>query len=123
MTFERLFGRIKLYFTTGHSLVLYIPWFVTNTTIWYYLLIQSIPALQAMFPQYYTFLIFFIVLYPIFTIFLGFWYVRRSELFPSELGTIMRQNPYNVDLAKAISLIAEGKNSDAIKVLEKWTKR
>ena len=120
---QKIFGRIKLYFTTGHSLILYIPWFITQTTIWYYLLIESVPSLKAAFPHYYIFFVAFIALYPLTTTLVGFWYVRKSELFPSELATVFRQSPYNTDLAKAISLIAQEKNLEAVKLLEKWTKR
>ncbi len=120
---QRIFGRLKLYFTVGHNLVLYIPWFLTQTTIWYYLLIESIPSLKAAFPHYYMFFIIFIACYPVAVGLLGYWYVRRSELYPTELSISMKQNPFMRDLARSISLVAEGKNNDAVEVLKRWTER
>lgn len=120
---QKVIGRLKLYFITGHSLILYLPWFLTQTTILYYLLIENVSDLKSAFPHYYIFFILFVIIYPTVTTLLGYWYVRKSELFPSELTTSFKQSPYNRDLAKAVSLIAQEKNQEAVKLLEKWTEK
>jgi hypothetical protein len=120
---EQFLGRVRLYFQTGHNLILIIPWLVTQTTIWFYLLIENIPLIQTLFPNYYIFLVLFGIIYGLFTILFGFWYVRRSELFPSESLVRVRQNPYYRDIAKAIILLSEDKKEEVKEILNKWTIR
>lgn len=122
-TLEKFLGRCRVYFQTGHSLVILVPWFITQTTIWYYLLVRNVPALEALLPRYHLFLVMFAAGYVVVTALLGYWYVRRSELFPSEVEVQARQNPWVKDLAQALMLIAQGENQEAVKVLEKWARR
>ena len=120
-TIEQFFGRLKLYFTSGHSIVLYIPWFITQTTVTYYLVIQNAPVLEIYFSRFYIFFILFSTIYPAGAILLGYWYLKRTSLYASESSTSIRQNPYNTDLAKAVKCYAEGKNSEALEILKKWS--
>ncbi len=120
---QKFIGRVKLYFTTGHSLLIYIPWFVTQTALWYYLLIESIPSLEVAFPNYTIFLTLFIISYPLTITLLGHWYMRRSDVFPGEVSVATKQNPFYTDFATALTYLIEDKNSEAAALLEKWTKR
>ena len=120
---EKFLGRVHLYFQTGHSLILILPWIISQTTIWFYLLIENIPELSMIVPNYFMFLIIFSLCYGLFTIFFGYWYVRRSELFPSEQLIRTKMNPYNRDLARAIILLSDGKKEDVKALLSKWIER
>ena len=82
---------------------------------------DSIPALKIIFTSLTAFVIAFFLIYIPLAIAIG-WYDYKRFAVPMErrLGALV--NPWNRDLSKALILIAQGRNEEAIKLLEKWTK-
>ena len=113
--------RLWTYFRRGHSTYLVLLISFTNfIVIQYRLLIQHVPALRLVFSSLTIFGLFLLVFYPILAILIG-WYDYKKLAVPVDTRLIAKASPWNQDLAKAIILIAKGKNDEAIKVLEKWT--
>jgi len=118
---ERLL-RCWLYFRRGHStyLVFFLS-FANFIVIQYRLLVQYVPALNLIFTSLISFVIAFFLVYVPLAVAIG-WYDYRKFAVPVEATVGARASPYNRDLALALKLIAEGKNKEAVKVLEKWTR-
>lgn len=111
------------YFRRSHGL--YTSFFISFLnfiTIQYVLLIQRLPFLKSVFSNLILFATTFIITYVPLCIVLG-WidYKKGSASVDAELYT--RISPWARDLSKAIILIAEGKNEDAIKLLKRWTEK
>ena len=68
-----------------------------------------------------VFAIAFFFIHVPFSILLG-WYDYKYLSIPVDKALGARASPWNRDLAKALILMAKGKNKEAIKILEKWTK-
>jgi len=64
-------------------------------------------------------IVFFIVYIPL-AVIIG-WLDYRKFAVPVDTALIAKASPWTRDLAKALILIAEGKNEEAIKILRKWT--
>ncbi len=48
-------------------------------------------------------------------------YDYRRFAVPVETALATLSNPWAIDLTKALILIAEGKNEEAVKILKKWS--
>lgn len=88
-------------------------------TIQYYILVKNIPFLASLFPRLYIFVATVLAIYIPLTIFLGRRDFKKMTV-PVETGLMARYNPYNRDIARALRLIAEGRNEEAIEILKKW---
>jgi len=110
------------YFRRGHSTYLvFLLNFANFIVIQYRLLVQYIPVMQFLFSSMIAFAIAFFFIYVPFSILLG-WYDYKYLSIPVDKALGARASPWNRDLAKALILMAKGKNKEAIKILEKWTK-
>jgi hypothetical protein len=65
-------------------------------------------------------LVFFLIYLPS-AVLIG-WYDYKRFAVPIEASLGALTSPWNRDMALALKLIAEGKNGEAIKVLERWVK-
>ena len=110
------------YFRRGHNAYLvFLVSFANFVVIQYRLLIEYIPALKIIFTSLTAFVIAFFLVYIPLAITIG-WYDYKKFAVPMErrLGALV--NPWNRDISKALILIAQGRNDEAVKLLEKWTK-
>jgi len=110
------------YFRRGHGtyLVFFLS-FANFIVIQYRLLVEYVPALRILFSSLLAFAIVFFLVYVPLAIIIG-WYDYRRFAVPVESAIGAKASPWNRDIAKALMLIAEGKNKEAIEVLRKWTK-
>jgi len=110
------------YFRRGHGtyLVFFLS-FANFIVIQYRLLVEYIPAMKLMFSSLLAFAAAFFLIYVPLAILIG-WYDYKKFAVPVESTIGAKASPWNRDIAKALMLIAEGKNKEAIKILKKWTK-
>ena len=109
------------YFRRGHSTYLvFLLSFANFVVIQYRLLVQYVPALEVIFSSLLAFAIAFFLVYLPLATFIG-WYDYKRFAVPVESAIGARASPWNRDIAKALMLIAEGKNKEAVEVLRKWT--
>lgn len=110
------------YFRRGHSTYLvFLLSFANFIVIQYRLLVEYIPILKIIFSSLTAFLISFVAIYVPITVLIG-WLDYKKFAAPVDMAVTARANPWVRDLAEALILIAEGKNEEAVKILEKWTK-
>ena len=117
---ERL-SRYWTYFRRGHNIYLAF-WlsFANFITIQYNLLVRNVVFLKDIFTHLTYFAIAFLLLYIPAAMIIG-WYDYRRFAMPVELTLRARTNPWTRDLARALICLAEGRNEEAIRILEKWT--
>jgi len=120
------FGKGRLlrcwtYFRRGHSVYLtFAISFLNFIVIQWSLLIEQVATLQTLFQTFYVFAtVFFLTYIPLATL-IGWQDYKRGAV-PVDATLQANANPYFRDLAKAILLLAEGKNKEASKTLKKWT--
>jgi len=115
--------RYWTYFRRGHGTYLaFLLSFANFMVIQYRLLIEYMPVLKAIFSQLMIFAAtFFLVYVPVATV-IG-WYDYRKFAVPIDASLAARTSPWNRDVAKALMLIAEGKNTDAKEILKKWAEK
>ena len=108
------------YFRRGHSTYLvFVMSFINFVVIQYRLVIETMPTLSFLFPRLTYFLIIFLLIYlPVSTIIGWLDYKRGAVPTEAELGT--KANPWAKDVSKSLSLMCEGKNEEAKRILEKW---
>ena len=112
--------RWMTYFRREHNAYLvFLVSFANFVVIQYRLLIEYIPALKIIFTSLTAFVIAFFLVYIPLAIAIG-WYDYKKFAVPMERRIGALVNPWNRDLSKALILIAQGKNEEAIKLLEKW---
>ena len=110
------------YFKRGHNAYLvFLVSFANFIVIQYRLLIQYIPALEVVFTNLTIFAITFFMIYIPTAILIG-WQDYKRFAVPMERRIGALASPWAKDLARALTLIAEGRNEEAVKVLEKWAK-
>ncbi|MHA1590202.1 MAG: hypothetical protein ACTSVA_06335 [Candidatus Njordarchaeales archaeon] len=110
------------YFRRGHNTYLvFLLSFANFIVIQYRLLITYIPFLTIIFSSLTVFACSFFLIYVPLAIMIG-WYDFRKLAVPVDTALSARASPWVRDLAKALILIAQGKNDEAIEILEKWTK-
>lgn len=112
--------RLWTYFRRGHStyLVFFIS-FANFIVIQYRLLVEHVPALKLVFANILAFATAFFLAYVPLAILVG-WLDYRRLAVPVESALAAKYSPWARDLAKALILIAEGKNKEAIELLRKW---
>lgn len=112
--------RLVTFFKRGYgSWVSYVFGLANFVVLQYSLLISGIPALQSIFGSVWVFvLVFGLVVFPL-TVLVGFWDYRKGSV-PVENSVATLASPYNVDLAKAVCLLADGRAFEAKKIMIKW---
>jgi len=93
--------------------------FANFIVIQYRLLVEYIPLLKLVFSSLIAFAIAFFLVYVPLAILIG-WYDYRKFAVPVDTALVAKASPWNRDLARALILIAEGRNREAIEVLRKW---
>jgi hypothetical protein len=119
---KRRLLRYWTYFRRGHSVYLiFAISFLNFIVIQWRLLIEKVEPLEALFQHFYIFTIIFFATYiPLATI-IG-WVDYKRGAVPVDQTVAAKVNPWVQDLAKAIQLLAEGKNEEVIKLMKKWTR-
>ena len=112
--------RLWTYFRRGHStyLVFFIS-FANFIVIQYRLLIEHIPPLKLLFANILAFAAAFFLVYVPLAIIVG-WLDYNRFAVPVESALAAKHSPWARDIAKALMLIAEGKNREAVELLKKW---
>jgi len=112
--------RYWVYFQRGHrSYLAFLISFANFVVIQYRLFIQYVSFLSQIFPHLLHFIAIFIVIYVPVSIVVG-WLDYKKVSVPVETTLHVEVNPWNKDLARALYLLAEGKNEEAKKILKKW---
>ena len=117
------FFRWLAYFRRGHSAyAAFALSFLNFVVIQYRLLVEYVPPLKLLFSNLLAFAAaFFLAYIPIATV-LG-WLDYRKYAVPVETALTARANPWMRDMAKALYLVADGRNEEAKEVLEKWVEQ
>ena len=112
--------RYWTYFRRGHSVYLiFAITFMNFIVIQYRLLVEYIPLLQQLFPRMVMFIVTFLIIYIPVSVLIG-WLDYKRGAAPVDLAVAAHANPFFKDLAKAVVLLAEGKNKDAAEIMKKW---
>lgn len=83
------------YFRTGYSTYLtFFVGFFTFVSTTYYLAIKSVPFLQKIFPHFYIFVIFGILMFVPLSILLGWLHMKGTLAYPTEIAISIESNPY-----------------------------
>jgi hypothetical protein len=118
------------YFQQGFSL-LGLPLTIINfATIFYYLLVEKIPTLISVFPNYIIFLASSLIVFLPLSILLGWYYTKRSKVYGSEMVLLTEVNPLGVhssrlgceqqlDILKALNIEP---NPEYLKLADFWRK-
>jgi len=112
-----------IYFRRGHSTYLaFFLSFANFIVIQYRLLIENVGIFRLVFAGLTAFAIaFFLVYVPVATI-IG-WLDMKRGMLPVEGAIVGEVNPWVQDLFRALYLLAENRNEEAKKILEKWIKK
>jgi len=112
--------RLWTYFRRGHStyLVFFLS-FANFIVIQYRLLVEYVPVLQLVFSSLMAFAIVFFMVYIPLAVIIGYLDYKHFAV-PVDMALTAKASPWNRDLAKALILIAEGKNKEAVEILKKW---
>lgn len=115
--------RYWTYFRRGHNVYLiFVISFLNFVVIQWRLLIEQIKPLEAIFQHFYVFTILFFATYiPLATI-IG-WIDYKRGAVPVDQVVAAKVNPWVQDLAKAILLLAEGKNDEVVELMKKWVRK
>lgn len=113
--------RYWTYFRRGHGVYLVFSMsFLNFVVIQWRLLIEQIELLEAIFQHFYVFTILFFATYiPLATI-IGWLDYKRGAV-PVDETVAAKASPWIRDLAKAILLLAEGKNEEVVELMKKWS--
>lgn len=112
--------RMRAYFLRGFgSWITFILSAVQFIIIVYKLAVSSVPALDFWFPSLWFFAFVLILLGVPLCVIIGFVDYKHGTA-PAEYTVTSMASPWNVDFAKALSLLCEGKNAEAQAVLRKW---
>jgi len=119
---ERLI-RWWIYFRRGHSTYLaFLLSFANFIVIQYRLLFENVGIFRLIFASLTAFAVaFFLVYVPIATV-IG-WLDMKRGMLPVEGAIVGEVNPWVQDLFRALYLIADGRNEEAKKIVEKWIKK
>lgn len=100
MSAGRRLSRLWYYFRIGYSTYLTFLLGVANTlVVLYYLLIQNVPGLQAVFPHFAVFVVISVVVGLPLSIGVGWLHLKRTPAFLSEIDIGVEANPYYYKLA------------------------
>ena len=126
MRFSGMKGRLLRYWTyfrRGHGVYLiFAISFLNFVVIQWRLLIEQIEPLEALFQHFYIFTILFFLTYVPLAIIIG-WIDYKRGAVPVDATVAAKANPWVRDLAKAILLLAEGKNDEVIELMKKWAEK
>lgn len=87
--------RAWYYFRTGYAIYLAFIISVVNTMVTvYYLAINNIPDLKAVFPSFSIWVVFIVSIATPLAVFLGWLHLKRSPAYTSELDVSIEANPY-----------------------------
>jgi len=112
--------RLWTYFRRGHSTYLaFLMSFANFLAIQYRLVIEYVPAFKELFARLHIFVIVFFLTYIPTAVIIGWLDYKRFSV-PVELEVRAKADPWRKDIAKALSYMAEGRNSEAKKILDKW---
>ncbi|MFB0522780.1 MAG: hypothetical protein ACETV1_03350 [Candidatus Bathyarchaeia archaeon] len=115
--------RYWTYFRRGHSVYLaFAMSFLNFVVIQYRLLVEYVPLLQELFSHLFIFAIAFFLVYAPVSIVIGWVDYKRGSV-PMDTVLMAKASPYNIDLARAIMLLAQGKSEEVIELMEKWTQK
>jgi hypothetical protein len=87
--------------------------------IQYRLIIENIELLKTLFPSLIFFALSFLVIYIPVAVVIG-WMDYRKFAVPTDASLYAKASPWTRDLARALTLLSEGRNLEAKKILEKW---
>lgn len=105
----------------GHSAwIVFALSFLNFVVLQYRLVIESSPSLFSLFPHLLQFIIVFAVIYVPVTTLIGWIDYKRGSV-PIESSVAVLSSPWFCDMALALSLMCDGKNEEAKKILQKWT--
>ncbi len=114
--------RYWTYFRRGHNVYLMFTMsFLNFIVIQWTLLISGFPPLAGLFRNLLLFSVVFIGLYIPTAAIIGWVDIKRAA-YPMDRVVMSKADPWVRDLAKAISLLAEGKNKEVAKLMERWIK-
>jgi len=100
MSAGRFLGRLWYYFRVGYSTYLTFLLGVANTlVVLYYLLIQNVPSLQAVFPHFAVFVVISVILGVPLAVSVGWLHLKQTPAFLSEIDIGVEANPYYYKLA------------------------
>lgn len=100
MSVWRLLARFWYYFRIGYSTYLTFLLGVANTlVVLYYLLIQNVPGLQAVFPHFAIFVVISVIIGVPLSVSVGWLHLKRTPAFVSEVDIGVEANPYYYKLA------------------------
>ena len=112
--------RCWTYARRGHNTYLAFLVSMANfIVIQYKLLIQHVALLKTFFTNLTLFAVAFALTYIPLTVLIG-WLDYKKYAMPTDMALMAKASPYNRDIAKALILIARGKNDEAIEILRKW---
>jgi hypothetical protein len=144
LNLRRLLFRAWYYFRIGYSTYLiFLLGFLTTIVTVYYLAINNISFLKSVFPSFWLFGIFALVVGVPLAIFMGLFHFKRSEAFSAEVDIGVEANPYyykvtpgkerelqvpftvaNIDLtlamARKLGVLTPELESDLFQVREKY---
>lgn len=102
---KKLPFRAWYYFRTGYSQYFAFILALGNMyTLTYYLAISNNAALQAVFPNFYTYAIILTVVgFPLLAV-IGYYHMKRSRAFSSEMDVTVESNPYSYKLSPGIQI-------------------
>lgn len=118
MNFWKNFNKIKRAHQYYLAFMLSIPSFLSIIYTTY-----VVPSpLGYLFPSINRFFIVFVILYLPVTWLLGNYFFEPKPNRPKseEARLDMKANPWNMDITKALLLMAQGDNEEAVEVLKKW---
>jgi hypothetical protein len=109
MTRLRFLARLWYYFRLGYStyLTFILGYFSTLVTV-YYLAIRNLPTLLDVFPDFVPFAVLASVIGGPFAILIGWFHMKRTALFTSEVDINYESNPYLYKLPPGYTLQAWG---------------
>jgi hypothetical protein len=93
--------------------------FANFIVIQYRLLVEYMPPLKLVFGNLLAFAVTFFLVYVPLAVIIG-WLDYKKLAVPIDAALNAEASPWNRDIARAIILIAEGKNEEAIEILRKW---
>ena len=116
-------------FRTGHGTYLvYFLAFMNFSILVYELVLVNIPGVLVIIPTLFHFLLIFLLIYIPLAAIIG-WLHRRYQM-PIDIALSMKQNPYwreittsLAEFEKAVLLIAQNKNDEAVTLLQTAIKR
>jgi len=112
--------RLWSYFRRGHSTYLvFLLSFANFIVIQYRLLVQYVPSFRVLFHSLLLFTVAFFLIYIPLAVVIG-WYDYHKFSMPVELTLTAEVSPWNQDLARALILIAQGRNDEAVEILRRW---